>query len=320
MESASQTRAAASLRALLTGLIDYAGLFPPAGLSMEEAVANYGEYHRREGWSFLGTFIVPAARLREFEEAFETSGERCWCLNVTFGNDFANDVRETAGFMRRAKEANRVMVSAVEVKAESPEQIREYSRLLDEGFGAQKSGNYFEIPLKEDAESLLRTVRDCGARAKIRTGGLVPEAFPDARKVARFLTQCSEQKVAFKATAGLHHPLRCVKALTYEVNAPTGTMHGFLNVFVAAVVAFHFQQRSQSHNDVKLEEILNSILLNEDPAAITFGNSSMGVHTHGFDADIPIEEIENARERFCISFGSCSFEEPIEDLRSLNLL
>jgi len=34
--------------------------------------------------------------------------------------------------------------------------------------------------------------------------------------------------VPFKATAGLHHPLRCIHPLTHEPNSPAAAMHGFL--------------------------------------------------------------------------------------------
>src|SRR5881398_1390264 len=90
---------AKSLDSLLIGLIDYAGLFPPAGVSMDEAVANYGRYCRGQGWSFLGSFIVPASRLKEFEKSFTASGERSWLLSVVFGNDVEKDLRETADFV-----------------------------------------------------------------------------------------------------------------------------------------------------------------------------------------------------------------------------
>jgi hypothetical protein len=61
--------AADAAGALLRDLIDYAGLFPPASLDMAAAVANYDSYSRSEWNWILGRFIVPVARLGEFEEA-----------------------------------------------------------------------------------------------------------------------------------------------------------------------------------------------------------------------------------------------------------
>ena len=314
---------AKSLSNLLIGLIDYAGLFPPAGVSMEKAVANYAKYHREQGWSFLGSFIVPASRLKEFEKSFGESGEQCWYLSVVCGSDVEKDIRETVDFVARNFETDRVRVGAVELKADSSKQIREYSKFIDESFGEREVGTYFEISPDVDTTSLLRAIRDCRTRAKIRTGGLVESAFPKADKIAQFISLCAQEGVAFKATAGLHHPLRCVKPLTYEGNAPTGTMHGFLNVFVAAVAAYTSPHLNISQ--AKGMEILRAILLNDDPAMFRFEDSFLTVtgftdSQDEFALRIPPKRIEEAREHFCISFGSCSFEEPIEDLRCLNLL
>src|SRR5215471_10308407 len=59
-----------SLRILLTHLIDYAGLFPPAALEMPEAQRNYAAYRAGEYSWMLGRFVVPAARLDEVDPAW----------------------------------------------------------------------------------------------------------------------------------------------------------------------------------------------------------------------------------------------------------
>src|SRR5438045_6318059 len=53
---------AASLRALVARAIDYAGLFPPATLALEPALANYAEYIRMPDAWMLGAFILPVAQ------------------------------------------------------------------------------------------------------------------------------------------------------------------------------------------------------------------------------------------------------------------
>src|ERR1700674_5640571 len=88
-----------SARVLLRDLIDYAGLFPPASLAMAPSVANYDLYLRSEwGW-ILGGFIVPMARLAEFEEAFAglptptpATSLSIWRLSVLLGSDPVADV------------------------------------------------------------------------------------------------------------------------------------------------------------------------------------------------------------------------------------
>jgi hypothetical protein len=161
---------------------------------------------------------------------------------------------------------------------------------------------YFEIT----DLSLIPVLRDSAARAKIRTGGITPEAFPSPAHIAKFLKACADRNVFFKATAGLHHPLRCHRPLTYSTEGPSGWMFGFLNVFLAAVLA---------HNGFRAQ-VVEAILMEESPAAFSFGEDSITWAGHQMTAN----EIADARRRFAISFGSCSFEEPVAELKALNLI
>jgi hypothetical protein len=56
-----------SIEILLDGILDYAGLFPPADLEMSQAVARYNDYRNGPDSWMLGRFICPVARLSEFE-------------------------------------------------------------------------------------------------------------------------------------------------------------------------------------------------------------------------------------------------------------
>jgi hypothetical protein len=164
---------------------------------------------------------------------------------------------------------------------------------------------YFEIPLSNCGECIA-AVADCGHRAKIRTGGETADKFPPPESVVEFMRLCAAARVPFKATAGLHHPLRSVHRFTYEPESASGIMHGFVNVFLAAA----FLRAGMNAN-------LAVQLLEEQSA-----------HTFHFDLDgaswrehrVSRDEIAAARRDFSISFGSCSFTEPIDDLRSLHLL
>src|SRR5262249_49286034 len=65
-----------SLRALLGGIIDYAGLFPPAKLPLAQAIQRYAKYRRQGDRWMLGRFVIPAARLGElapFDSLFHES-------------------------------------------------------------------------------------------------------------------------------------------------------------------------------------------------------------------------------------------------------
>jgi hypothetical protein len=157
---------------------------------------------------------------------------------------------------------------------------------------------YCEVPI-----SALDEVKAAGAFAKIRTGSVKPEGIPSVEEVAAFILACAERRLAFKATAGLHHPVRAKYPLTYELNAPRGVMHGFLNVFLAASFAWHGDRD------------ITPILAETDPKSFLFDGRA-----HWRDRSLSVEQLREARANFAHAFGSCSFEEPIQDLESLGLL
>jgi hypothetical protein len=275
------------LRSLLASLVDYAGLFPPSSLSMPQAVENYLRYRSSpEAW-MLGRFIVPAARLDEFEASME--GHAPVPVSALGGTNLESDAERIA----RA----RMKMDAIEIKATDAAEIDAALSFLRPGLTA-----YFEI----SDLALIPVVRKKGARAKIRTGGVTPEAFPAADFIASFLEKCAQTGTAFKATAGLHHPLRCHRPLTYSADAPTGWMFGFLNVFVAAIFA---------RKGVTAEELV-PLLMTSSTGDLRFTTGQIEWRGHTATE----REITAARRDFAISFGSCSFEEPVEDLKSLGLL
>ena len=140
----------------------------------------------------------------------------------------------------------------------------------------------------------------------MRTGGLTPDAIPSAAELAGFLLRCGGARIPFKATAGLHHPIRSVRALTYDLESPRAPMHGFLNVFAAAAFAWNGMDRGH------VEELLEE----RDAAALEFTDEALIWNDHL----VTTEQIEEARREFAHSFGSCSFEEPVTELRDLGLL
>jgi len=297
-------------RVLLRDLIDYAGLFPPASLAMATSVANYDSYSRSEWNWILGGFIVPVARLAEFEEAFAglpapTSGTSLssWRLSVLLGSDPVADVariREFNARMASSSSGRRAVVESVEVKVASPEEVKRLSGIIP-----TELATYFEFPVSSCVECIA-AVAGCGRRAKIRTGGETADKFPAPESVIEFIRLCAEAKVPFKATAGLHHPLRSVHRFTYQPDSPLGIMHGFVNVFLAAAFV-----------RTGMETALAVQLVEERSAeAFHFDLDGVSWRKHRLSR----REIEAARQRFAVSFGSCSFTEPVDDLKSIRLL
>jgi hypothetical protein len=295
--------------ALLRDLIDYAGLFPPASLAMARSVANYDSYSRSE-WSWiLGRFIVPVARLAEFEEAFAGlsaplgTGFTTWRLSGLLGSDPVADVARIREFNARlasSSSVRRAVVESVEVRVAGPEEVKRLS-----GIVPAELATYFEVPLSGCGECIA-AIADCGRRAKIRTGGETGDKVPASENVVGFIRLCAAANVPFKATAGLHHPLRSVHRFTYQPDSPSGIMHGFVNVFLAA--AFLRAGIETKHAIQLLEE--------QSPRAFHFDLDGVSWRQHRLSQ----REIAAARQGFAVSFGSCSFTEPIDDLKSLHLL
>jgi hypothetical protein len=283
---------------LLTHLIDYAGLFPPAALDMPHAVANYDSYLRSEHAWMLRCFIVPATRLNEFHEALQRLPSRPltpWSLSVLLGADAKVEITSMAGGGQQST------IDSVEAKVNSREDVMRLSAIIPNGLKT-----YFEVPLGGQEPDCIAAIAECGRAAKIRTGGETADKIPDAARVIEFMKLCAAAKVPFKATAGLHHPIRSVHRLTYQPDSASARMHGFLNVFLAAAFL-----RKGMEQQIAVE------LLNEQSAeAIRFNSHGIMWREYGLTTN----EIEVARQGFSISFGSCSFTEPIDDLRSLGLL
>jgi hypothetical protein len=157
---------------------------------------------------------------------------------------------------------------------------------------------YCEVSLRD-----LDDVQRAGCFAKFRTGGLKPEMIPAVHDVAAFIVACAERRLPFKVTAGLHHAIRAPHPLTYDSDAPRVLMHGFLNVFLAAVFAWHGKRT------------LEPILAETDSTAFRFDERA-----RWRDWSLDANQVREARQQFAHAVGSCSFEEPVQDLQALGLL
>jgi hypothetical protein len=293
-----------ALRALLSGLIDYAGMFPPAKLSLEDAAKNFLSYARGAHAWMLGKFVVPFERVRELRSLLAGNSDAedlAISLSVLLGPEPVRDAELIQAEKARGSEKPQISIDAVELRPGSPAMIEELSAVL-----AKDPAVFCEIPYTEELTPWLTTIRQAGWFAKIRTGGIAPESFPSSSVVAEFLTQCKTHGVALKATAGLHHPVRSEHPLTYEANSPGGVMHGFLNVFLGAALLECGISKDQ----------LIPILEDTDAAHFRFTDD----FAHWRKLFVHADDIAGTRQHFAISFGSCSFVEPIQDLQKLSLL
>ncbi len=294
-----------SVRLLLTEIIDYAGLFPPSQVSMADAVLNYATYRNSNyGW-MLGRFVLPVSRLEEFYESanefLPKAGKGVWRLSVLAGEDLNATVRTINEFNR--KHSERSVCDVLEVKAATVSKIENTITALPKAITP-----YFEIATSgRTFVDLIATLGIKKQKAKIRTGGVTREDFPPTRDIIRFVRTCMAANVPFKATAGLHHPIRCFKPLTYAPDAPQGTMHGFLNMLMMTGFA------RESFRVSLLEEILEE----EFEEVFQFDEAGVSWRSSNY---LSLSHIGHLRTRGMHSFGSCSFDEPVADLKELGIL
>ena len=220
-------------RTLLERLIDHAPMFPPARLPLPEALEDHRAARASDESWMLARFVCPASTLQELPQGLSLSA-------VVDGVPDSLDAAE-----------------AFEVRAADPDAIRDFPRLDAE--------IYFEIT----DPRLIGAIRERGAAAKIRCGG---GTVPSTAELATFIRACRDADVPFKATAGLHHPVR------------RDGEHGFLNLLAAA-----------ASDDVE------AMLESEDPE------------------ELLAVDARRAREALR-SIGSCSFWEPVDELKALGVL
>ena len=274
--------------ALLQNCVDYAGLFPPAALDLPTTIRNYLSYRESpDAWA-LRRLVLPSGRLREFVHDWPDAAAVA-PLSVLLGGP-----EDESGFLSGPG----LDVRAYECKVSDASEIEAVLQGLPPG-----SEVYFEIASDSDPDPLIEALAQARARAKIRTGGATPDAVPPAANVARFLSCCIHHGVPFKATAGLHHPLRGTYPLRYEPGSERGSMHGFLNVLLAAAIL----REGRSLDDAR------TVLEDDAPANFVVGTDFLRWRDRSFSA----EQIQRIRHEGMISFGSCSFTEPVEELAQL---
>jgi hypothetical protein len=321
-----------SLRTLLDEILDYEGLFPPAELSLAQALHNYADYRDEpEAW-FLSRFVLPTRQLPDLlpHRSLLSRGAPYRFTVLGTGGDapdpfldrFARDLDVLDDF--DAEFGGRSQVDRMEVPlprtlvgAEQAE-LESFFSSVDRRLvqtGTAKLDLFFRVPTSPSTVDRLPAL--CAAVAehnsqqalparsemglKLRCGGGAPEDVPSAEQVAALIVACRDAGVAFKATSGLQRPIR-----HYDDGLDT-QLHGFLNLFGGAVLAAEHQLD---------RDVVTTILREETASNFRFEKESFSWRNLGAS----LEGIRHARESLALSFGSCSFEDPIDNLRDIDLL
>jgi hypothetical protein len=300
----------ASLRILLARSIDYAGMFPPCSLALEPALQNQAKYVRSPDAWMLNTFVLPIEQFdmaKQFLSDFDPSHP----LRVAALGPKTADAEPFLDAVEDADAAIRWLSSNVDLVAIShlemflPHDVD--AALLQEAKSIIGDLPVFWEAPPERAQHTIELLAAHNSDAdsatfgyKLRTGGVTADAFPTSAEIAGALVTPATHQLPIKFTAGLHHPIRQFRD---EVKTK---MHGFLNVLGAAVLAAEHQWDARQ-TSLTLED--------EDAASFSFTEDFFAWREWKID----IERLQYRRE-FLSSFGSCSFDEPREDLRAVGFL
>lgn len=281
--------------ALVAGLVDDAGLFPPTALAMPEALAR----HRADlaaGHPLLAhRFLCPASRLEELRQLL--APEDTFALGLIADRG----ARALAADTARAVADPRLRLALVELP------LSAFTRDTAAGPGTEAAALataldalgalppsvpvYVEPLARARSRPLLDALtapRAPGGRvlgAKLRCGGVRAELFPTAPEVAAFLVDCVRSGVPFKATAGLHEAVR-------HTARDTGFRHhGYLNLLLATAEAVASGDR----------DAVLAVLETEDAAALAD-------RAHALDA-----ASVRAVRRALVSYGSCGTATPVRE-------
>ena len=285
-----------AVRRLLRQSLDYAGLFPPAGLSLPVAVEAYSDYLGHPQAEILSSFVLPVQAL---PEAGRLLPEDCdWAFSgLLKGTEIREASRKIAEFRRRYPQA-RVEIIEADIPTDVP--LEEHISELSDTF--RQTFVFVEIDWRGLYERQMDAVLATwdGFGVKLRTGGLTPDAIPPPGVVANWIRATAARRLPMKATAGLHQPFP-----HFDSDVGAG-VHGFVNVLFAAMAALHHQPPP-----AQLEAILRAgrdVFVFEETSVVCRGER------------YSLEQVDALRANFFRSFGSCSFLEPVEHLERAGLI
>lgn len=324
----------------MDGLIDYAGLFPPAKLPLNEAIDEYLVHLKGDNSWMLGRFIIPISQFKDLEQFIPLfEGLEPLRLSVLGGGgnsdeEYLNNIEQNIIDINKFREKypGEITIDVIECKlaTNSPSKkiIKKATNLLNQN-DLIHYHEFAELPYvgidysteldetswdSEVVETIAMISKIDNAGIKLRCGGVIKEAFPSIEKVAAMIQACALNQVPMKFTAGLHHPLRHFEE-QYDCD-----MHGFVNVFGAGVLASNFEQPQHSQEKYRMFILLSHMIDDDNPENFSFDDSKLTWKV-GDDRDtrfeMNLEKIKDVRKNRAISYGSCSFEEPIDDLKQL---
>jgi hypothetical protein len=313
-----QSQITPTATSFFSSLIDYAGLFPPAALLLDESIKNYRDYLDHPNRWMLSRFVLTQAHLEKLTPSLVAPFSPARPLDLALvSKNPRGDI--PAAVERLRSLAGSVSLGSLEVPLVSRSDIATSdiaAQIADCQDALSKLGSpganistFFELPLFDRWDEALPSVCAALSKArqqskrligfKLRCGGTEPNLIPSPARVAHAISICARQHVPIKFTAGLHHPFQ--RSMRSGISScGSDSMHGYFNVFFAAFAAHHC-----AISDGEVEELL----LRSDSNDLVFGDEAL----RWGEITLPLDEIKRLRSSMVISFGSCSFIEPLDD-------
>lgn len=325
------------IKIFLSGIFDYAGLFPPASLPLHKAMEKYIEYRQSKYDWLLSRFVISHSNLEDLYDLSAREPKLPDPLRLAIVSaasesisNYLNQLELIKQNILKIHKSLRIKLKTDVLEIKLPNELKkinsvdEIVQILDKT--TELLGNnhllpstvFFEIPgfdfSKEIALSTIKALKKHNETLsskdyefyqksgfKIRCGGIEAFHFPSPEYLAYVISAATSHKVPLKYTAGLHHPYRA-----YNESVKT-EMHGFINVLSAS-----FFSAAKKMNE---EEII-MVLLDENPSNFNFANE--GVKWKNYR--VSLNEIRDLRHVEVTNIGSCSIKEPVEDLKKLKLI
>ena len=294
-------------RALLSEIVDYAGLFPPAQLPLEKAVREYAAHLGEEKAWMLGRFIIPAQRLEELEPHLVIFSEPVRIIALGKGgrseDEYLKNLNQDLTAIKTFRTAQDAAVSIDSFEARLPPLPVTNAFIANVVNQLREAGlkQSHEFAVDDHLELTMAALAAADAGAKLRCGGVTADTVPAPEQVARFIVAARDAGVPVKFTAGLHHPVR-----HFSDDIQT-EMHGFLNLYVGGMLA---------HTTGSGWQELAGIIADQSPDA--FALTGVGVEWRG--RLVRSEDAARLRENALLGQGSCSFAEPVADLHDMGWL
>ena len=288
-------------------LIDYAGVFPPAALSVPDAVAGYRAVRASPSAWVAGRFLIRASQLEDLAATVTSTmqyGEASWETSVVFDIDPREAASRAADFHAEMEPA--MTVAAAEATIVDPSDTAVRRLFTTVGSVTPEVVPFLEVTrdagVTAQVKAIAACISDAGRTggAKLRTGGITFDLFPSPDEVAEFIMAVTEAGIPFKATAGLHQPVR-------HHDPTIGVYrHGFVNILVATAAAAQGAEGST----------VAAIVAETDPAAFRLSAAFASWRS----LSIPGSALRRVRQRSFVAYGSCDFDEPVAALASLGMI